>query len=455
MEKSTILIVENDESQYQSIKEILIFQGYKIIQSPNRKEALRILGTLSPDIVILGPMGNSSSNALETAQEIRKRDKKVPLILIAKNSCEELAIRALRAGISDYISAPFSGADLVESVGRCLMLIAIPPSRLFANNRTAASLHNEHCSIIGESPAMQTIKEYTLKVAATDSTVLITGETGTGKELVAEAIHYNSLRCKKPFVCINCSALPDSLLESELFGYERGAFTGAVAGQPGKFELADEGTIFLDEIGEMNLCAQAKILRTIENKKIYRLGGNRPLSLDVRIIAATNQAPERLKSEEKFRKDLYFRLNMARIDLPPLRERKEDIPHLLNHFLEELNQRFKRSVERFSEETLDHLLRYDWPGNVRELKNLCEAIFINQPTRMISLHDLPTSFQRLLRDSENLSQSECDQLLSALLSTKWNVSQAARKLHWSRMTIYRKIEKYHIKKTCMADGILT
>jgi two-component system response regulator HydG/two-component system response regulator AtoC len=269
---------------------------------------------------------------------------------------------------------------------------------------------------------------------------------------VAGLIHRNSTRNEKPLVCVNCAALPDGLLESELFGHERGAFTGAVASQQGKFELADRGTIFLDEIGDMSSHAQAKILRTIESKEIYRLAGRKSIPLNVRVIAATNHDPERLVVEEKFRKDLYFRLNVARIHLPPLRDRKEDIPLLLEHYAREMNRRFGRAVEGFTEETLAYLLHYDWPGNVRELKNLCEAIFINQPSRIISFHDLPTIFQRLLRDTEGLSRSEHDRLLSALLSTKWNVSQAARKLHWSRMTIYRKIEKYHIKKPCPLAG---
>jgi transcriptional regulator with PAS, ATPase and Fis domain len=283
-----------------------------------------------------------------------------------------------------------------------------------------------------------------LKVAPTQSTVLITGETGTGKELAAELIHRNSSRHKKPFVCINCAALPENLVESELFGYERGAFTGAIASKQGKFEQAEGGTVFLDEIGDMSPYAQAKILRAIEIKEVYRLGGKGSISLNVRVIAATNQDIERLVAQEKFRKDLYYRFNVAMVHLPPLRDRKEDIPPLLGHYIRELNQRFGREVEGFTQEAMESLLHYDWPGNIRELKNLLEATFINLPSRKIAFMDLPKQFQRRLQETEGLPKSERDQVLSALFATKWNKSKAAQKLHWSRMTLYRKMAKYHI-----------
>ncbi|MGH7772514.1 MAG: sigma-54-dependent transcriptional regulator [Candidatus Binatia bacterium] len=346
MQKAVILIAEGDAALFQDLKGLLFRQGYEIITASNRTNLLQGVRNGSSDLVILGPWAESAWEGLEAAQEIRGWDKKIPLILIAMNSSEELAIAALRAGINDYFRRPFSAEEIAASVERCLAKLA--PSKPLANHETSTADLIPDGRLISQSPSMQGIKSYLLRVATTDSTILITGETGTGKELVAELIHSNSLRCKKPFVCINCAALPDSLLESELFGYERGAFTGAVARQRGKFELADEGIIFLDEIGEMSLGAQTKMLRTIENKEIYRLGGSKNVFLNVRIIAATNQDPERLVAEEKFRKDLYFRLNMVRIHLPPLRERQEDIPHLLEHFLQELNQRFGRSVEGFT-----------------------------------------------------------------------------------------------------------
>ena len=283
-----------------------------------------------------------------------------------------------------------------------------------------------------------------MKVATTNSTVLITGETGTGKELAAELIHQNSSRHKEPFVCINCAALPESLVESEMFGYERGAFTGAVALKQGKFELAEGGTVFLDEIGDMSPYAQMKILRTTEKKEICRLGGKGAIPIDVRIVGATNRDLEQLIEKGNFRKDLYYRLNVARVHLPPLRLRKEDIPSLLKHYIRKFNQRFGREVEGLAEEALDSLLRYDWPGNVRELKNILEATFINLPSRKIALMDLPKTFQGRLKETEGLPEKERDRLLSVLFATKWNKSKAARKLQWSRMTLYRKMAKYQI-----------
>jgi transcriptional regulator with PAS, ATPase and Fis domain len=291
---------------------------------------------------------------------------------------------------------------------------------------------------------MRDINAYIGQVASTDSTVLVTGETGTGKELVAELIHMRSHRAGKPFISINCAAIPETLLESELFGYERGAFTGAHMQKEGALKLANEGTAFFDEIGDMSLEGQAKILKAIESKEIRRLGGRGSIPLDIRVIAATNQPLERSVADGRFRKDLYFRLNVARIHLPPLRDRREDIPPLVDHYIRELNGRFGREVQGLTEEAMEPLLRYEWPGNVRELKNLLEAIFVTRPPRRIALTDLPEQLRRRLAEAEGLPEDEREQLLSALFSTRWNKSQAARKLHWSRMTLYRKMAKFHI-----------
>jgi transcriptional regulator with PAS, ATPase and Fis domain len=301
---------------------------------------------------------------------------------------------------------------------------------------------------------MREIKTYIDKVATTDSNVLITGETGTGKELVADLIHRKSVREQGPFVSINCAAIPDNLLESELFGYERGAFTGAHALKEGQLKLADGGTAFFDEIGDMSPYAQAKILRVIESKTIYRLGGKRRIPLNIRVIAATNQDLDQLLAQDKFRKDLYFRVNVARIHLPPLRERPEDILPLCHYYLCQLNHRFGRRVEGFTDDALAYLMRHDWPGNVRELKNLLEATFVNGPSRQISFMDLPEQFRKRFSDAETSPQDERERLLSALLSTNWNISKAAQRLRWSRMTLYRKLGKYHIVKGGKpADGI--
>lgn len=444
MLKPIILIAEGDSMLRQTLGRQLIDQGYNLIEASSRATTFEAVQTINPDLVILSSWGEDEWDVIQAAQDIHGWDKRIALILIVKQSSEDIAFAALRAGVTDYLKIPFSFEELLDRVNNCLADNL--SSRAWLDCKTSGINITECDRLIGESAAMRLIKSYILRAAATDSTVLITGESGTGKELVAELIHRNSPRSEKPLVCVNCAALPDGLLESELFGYERGAFTGATASQKGKFELANSGTILLDEIGDMNLYAQAKILRTIESKEIYRLGGKKSISLNLRVIAATNQDPEGLVTEKKFRQDLYYRINVARIHIPPLRDRKDDILYLLDHYIQELNRRFGRSVEGFSEEALAYLLRYDWPGNIRELKNLCEAIFINLPTRKISFLDLPNLYQQRLKEIETLPQSERERLLSALFTTNWNISKAAKQLNWSRMTIYRKLEKYHIRK---------
>jgi len=299
--------------------------------------------------------------------------------------------------------------------------------------------------LIGESLP---IRGDLLKIAAVDSHVLVTGETGTGKELTARFIHRHSARRDKPLVAINCAALPDGLVESELFGYEKGAFTGAHATYAGKLKLADGGAVIFDEIGDMSLYAQAKILRVIESKEVYPLGGRRGVPLDVRIVAATNQDLDRLVADKRFRKDLYYRLNIARVHLPPLRERQEDIPRLLDYYLGEFNARAGRALQGFTEEALDSLLRYDWPGNIRELKNMIEAIFIDPPLERIATKDLPEPIRP--QGQTRVVRTERERLLSALCSMNWNKSKAAEQLHWSRMTLYRKMAKYHILESKLA-----
>lgn len=347
----------------------------------------------------------------------------------------------------EVLDAPDNAAVLGSSPHKRSHLLVVQPE---TSHPPTASLRNGQ-RMLGESASMQAIKRYIARVACTDSNTLITGETGTGKELVAELIHENSARHHKPFLCINCAAIPDGLLESELFGYERGAFTGAHAVKEGQLQLAQGGTIFLDEIGDMSPYAQAKILRAIESRQVQRLGGKRSIPLDIRVIAATNQDLEALMAEGKFRKDLYFRLNVARIDLPPLRDRREDILLLCESYLREWNRRLGLAVEGFTQDALAFLLHYDWPGNVRELKNLLEATFINLTSRRIAFMDLPEPFRQRLRQTEGLSQSERERVLSALFSTQWNMSKAAQQLHWSRMTLYRKMTKYRIVKGGRAE----
>ena len=448
VKKPTVVLAADDAALRQRVHALLRAQGCDVCEALNAVEALRLAQHQRPCLIVLGPLGNGAWDELHTAQQIRQAHGRVPLILIPAHSTEALAIGALRTGINDYFKLPLVFDELESSIKRCL-----------AGNRSQASSppYDPHTPqtmpmqrMIGESLPMQRIKAYIDQVAMTDSTVLITGESGTGKELVADMIHHSSGRHTKSLVGINCAAIPDSLLESELFGYEKGAFTGANTLKEGQLQLADGGTVFLDEIGDMSLYAQAKILRAIESKTICRLGGKRSIPLNVRIIAATNQEIEQLVAVGKFRPDLYFRLNVGRIHLPPLRQRKEDLAGLLEHYLHTFNRQFGLAVEGFTDEAWACLLRYHWPGNVREVKNCLEAMFINlinHASSKITFWDLPEPFRRQLSDLDHSPPSERERVLSTLLRTNWNMSQAAQQLSWSRMTLYRKLRKYHIVKS--------
>ena len=307
--------------------------------------------------------------------------------------------------------------------------------------------------MVGSSRSLREMTHSLSKVAASNCTVLITGETGTGKELAAEFIHRNSLRRSRPFVCINCAAIPDTLLESEMFGHNRGAFTGAHEHGDGLLPSANGGTVFLDEIGDMSLFAQAKILRVLEKKEVCRVGATRNMQLDIRFIAATNQDLEAMATRSSFRKDLYFRLNVAHIDVPALRERKDDVPALLKHYGQEFlaqpesgagSTSGSRTLE-FSEDCLNFLLRYDWPGNIRELKNLVECLSIADLPSPIKPEDLPRHFGGLNSDCAEFAENpERESLISALFWAKGNKSAAAKRLQWSRMTLYRKIAKHKV-----------
>jgi DNA-binding NtrC family response regulator len=444
MTKLAILIVEPQATVRQRLKALLLPYGYSVVEALEPTDAIGIFQRQSPDLILVNASLLGAHDGLTLAQHVRKQDNMMPLILLTANGSEELAVAALRVGVNDYVKLPVVPEELLSRVR--VQLSSLRRSSASVSSKTTAEGRPYGAYLVGDSPSMQQIKAYIEKVGASDSNVLITGETGTGKELVAELIHQTSPRRPRPFVCINCAAIPDTLLESELFGYEKGAFTGANTASEGKLKLADGGAIFFDEIGDMSPYAQAKILRAIETREVYRLGGKRSIPLNIRVLAATNHDLEQSVAQGQFRKDLYFRLNVARIHLPPLRERKEDIVPLCHYYLRTLNQHFGRQVEGFTDEALARLIRHDWPGNVRELKNLLEATFVNEPAQRISLADLPDPFRRQYAATDRTVSDERQRLLSALFSTNWNVSKAAQQLHWSRMTLYRKLEKYHIVK---------
>ena len=433
----SVMIVQSGVALREDFCSLLALRGFTFIDFCAASDALRAVKQRGFDLIILVSSRANPLDGLRAAQAIRQYDRGTALILIAAGGSEALAVEALRTGVTDYLNFPFSAEDLFASIDRCQIRPERPPA-------DAASGLVDGDRLVGESASMAAIKAYVARVAPTDSNVLITGETGTGKELAAELLHNNSIRRHKPFICINCAAIPDSLVESELFGYEKGAFTGAHIQKEGKLKLADGGTVFFDEIGDMTPYAQAKILRAIESREIERLGGRSSVPLNVRIIAATNRDLERLAADGHFRPDLYFRLNVGRIHLPPLRDRKEDLPPLIRYWIDKFNLRFAASVEGFLDEATDFLLWYEWPGNVRELKNVLEAIFLNGPGRRVGIADLPEWLRSRLEAGQARPRSERDQLMYALLSSNWNKSKAAEKLHWSRMTLYRKMAKYEI-----------
>ncbi len=298
--------------------------------------------------------------------------------------------------------------------------------------------------LVGDSQAMREVLDYAAKVARSSATVLITGETGTGKENIARFIHGHSERRGQRLVCIDCAAFPSELIEGELFGYERGAFTGASRAFAGKLALADGGTVLLDEIGELAPTAQGKLLRFLESREVFGLGASRARRVDVRVVAATNQDLDRLAGTPAFRRDLFFRLNVARVHLPPLRSRSEDVPALVEHYMREMSERTGVHVDRLSQEAVASLMRYDWPGNVRELRNVVEALFVDPPEGQVRVRDLPPNIARLLAQHEQESPCERERIVSALFATQWNKCRAAERLRWSRMTLYRKMAKYAI-----------
>ncbi len=439
MKRPNILVYEEVSAYSSAIRGALDRADFNAIYAQDRGELLSLLRTAPANAVVLGPSAVDSEYTLHLAVQIRQLLVAVPLVLIVAKSCEELAIAALRAGITEYLKSPYSPDELVTALGRCL----------------ATRRDNDHCDtavglggvdhFVGDSTPMRDVRARLAKAAATDSNVLVTGETGTGKELAAELVHRNSGRCKKSFVTINCAAIPDSLLESELFGFDRGAFTGAVQSREGKLAAANGGTVFLDEIGDMSLYGQAKMLRMIESHEIQRLGRNSANVVNIRVIAATNRELERLVADGSFRKDLFFRLAVTCIHVPPLRERKEDLLALLTYYIGYFNHRFGRSVRRLSDEAMELLLAYSWPGNVRELKNLLEAIFVDLPSPDTEVAELPSQFRSRYADFQFASGDERARLVWALSATNWNKSKAASSLHWSRMTLYRKMARYHIK----------
>lgn len=444
MEKPRILLIDEQPARRSALKKALLSTEFTVAEA-DRLVKIPDLDREKLALVVL-VCDQYRSHQLVALSGIGATLPHTPVFVVAPSSSEELAIAALRAGVRDYFRAPYSLVELLTAIHKTIRAAAEHGTAGIGLEKSSG-LHSKQ-PIIGRSKSVTFITGYLRRVAARDCNVLITGETGTGKQLVAELIHKESTRRLKPFVSINCAAIPDTLLESELFGYERGAFTGADLRSSGKLASGDGGTVFLDEVGDMSAYAQAKMLHVIDCKYLQRLGSPANIAADIRIVAATNKDLEKLASENSFRRDLYFRLNVVTIHMPSLRERKEDIPTLVHYYIDVLNRNYGLGVRGLSEAAMNRLVRYDWPGNIRELKNTLESIYVNGPPVQIQTTDLPERIRRSTIE-QRLDGSDQERLVRVLAACKWNKSKAAERLRWSRMTIYRKMARYNITPSSM------
>ncbi|MDY0219541.1 MAG: sigma-54 dependent transcriptional regulator [Desulfobacterium sp.] len=382
-----ILIVDDEASIIESLEGILSDEGFEVSHAFNGYEALKKIEADSPDIVLLD-IWMPGMDGIETLKEIKKGFPNLPVVMITGHGTIEAAVDATKSGAFDFLEKPLSIDRIIVTINNALNF-----RRLEEENRYLRKKTIEQHSINGSSPAVQSLNRQIMNAAPTDAAILITGENGTGKELVARTLHQLSTRPEEPFIIVNCAAIPEKTIDSELFGHEKGAFPGANAKNKGKFELASGGTLFLDEIGDMNLKTQAKILRVLESKTFQRIGGGRTLSVDTRIITATNKNLELEIKSGNFREDLFYRLNVIPVTVPPLRERKEDIPLLVEVFLKAAAQKSINAPKKMDKKALDLLAGYGWPGNVRELKNLIERLAIMVKKESIGVEEIPPPYR--------------------------------------------------------------
>ena len=444
MNKVKILVVDDEAIIRESLRDWLADAGYEVFTAENGSKALELiekekLGIVIADLVMPGMDG------IELMKKAKEIQPSIEVIIITAYASIPTAIAAMKEGAYDYIEKPFCPERAELLIQKLAEHRKIVEENLSLRQRLEERHHFE--SIITKSSKMQRVIELIKVVAKSNATVLITGESGTGKELVARAVHSHSPRMGRPFVAVSCGALPESLLESELFGHEKGSFTGAYAQKKGKFEFANRGTLFLDEVGEMSGNIQVHLLRVLEEKEFTRVGGNEPIKVDVRVISATNKDLKRAIANGEFREDLYYRLNVVTIELPPLRERKEDIPLLAQHFLNKFALENDKEVTGFSPEATKSLLDYDWPGNVRELENAVERGVILAKGSLVTVADLPQESASLARSvpiGRALREVERNHILSVLNGTGGNYSEAARVLGITRMTLYNKAREYSL-----------
>jgi two-component system nitrogen regulation response regulator NtrX len=452
---ASILVVDDEEAIRTSLRSILEDEGYDVSVAANGVEALKIYGTDPPDLMILD-IWMPEMDGLETLRRAKEFVPTTQVMMISGHGSIETAVKAIKLGAYDYIEKPLSLENVTLRVKH-----ALEQFRLAQENRSLRTKVQQKFELVGQSPAMQRLRELIETAGPTNSRVLIGGENGTGKELVARAIHMHSTRSDHPFVAVNCAAIPETLIESELFGHEKGSFTGATSMKRGQFEQADGGTLFLDEIGDMSLSTQAKVLRALQEQQFTRVGGTKLMKVDVRVLAASNKDLEKEISKGQFREDLYYRLNVVPIVVPPLRARREDIPALVRHFMKTHVEEQGLRMKEVSPEAMAVFQQYEWPGNIRELRNLIERLMIMVPGFVIEAsqatlslqgrtvgampagnqpppNSLPTKSYDSLRDARNAFEKEY--ISRKLREHHWNISRTAEDLKIERSHLHRKIK---------------
>jgi len=448
-----ILVVDDEQGIRAALGQLLEFEGYEVRTVPNATDGIAEYQKWRPQLVFLD-VKMAGMDGMEALKRLRELDPSATVVMISGHATIRTAVEATQAGAYEILEKPLDTDRILVMLRNALSHLDLQEE----NARLKQSIEAPF-EIVGKTPVMRALMEKIEKVAATPARVLITGENGTGKELVARALHRVSPRASKPFVEVNCAAIPGELIESELFGHMKGSFTGAISDRAGKFEQANKGTLFLDEVGDMSLAAQAKVLRVLQDNVITRIGSAKPVSVDVRVIAATNKTLENEISAGKFREDLYYRLNVVPIHVPPIRERREDIPMLAQYFAATLSAREGIPPRTFTPDALERLSALDWPGNVRELRNTVERLLILAPDTQISSRDIDRlAGQRALDDAGIATLTQCRTfeefkdaaerafLLNKLRENDWNVSETARVVEMPRSNLYKKIERYSLSR---------
>ncbi len=440
MSKTKILVVDDEEILRESLQAWLERDGYPVETVPSGVQALERIAQDPFDLVFLD-LKLEDMDGIEVLKRIKESEPDTAVVMITAYGSVPSAVEAIKTGAEEYLLKPFEPEELGVLVQKVMTHKERERENLYLRAEQQERTRFE--SLLGQSEPMQEIFAFIEDIAPTDSTVLITGETGTGKELAAKAIHTTSHRCDGPFVTVNCGSFPEQLMESELFGYDQGAFTDAKQSKKGRFELANTGTIFLDEVAEIGPRMQIDLLRVLEERSFYRLGGARPIEADFRIIAATNKNLAEAVRQASFREDLYYRLNVINLEMPPLRKRKEDIPLLAEHFLNRFRQEMKKDIQHVSREALDLMMLYDWPGNVRELENAIERAVVVCKGKHIQPEDLPIQREAVgAAQSESLQEMEKTHIRHILQQYDWNISRSAKALGIDRSTLHKKIRRY-------------